>query len=263
MLLAGALAATTLVQQQFPNVSQPTVSIGVTYSGASTTVMRDSIVKPIEDTIAGTQDLQTLSSNIQAGQATISATFAITSNQNTDLVNIQKAVQSAEHNLPTDLQPPTLAIRDPSQAVVVTLALTSSKMTAAALSLLANGRIVPAFEQVPDVSAVTVGGGVTPAYEVVVDPNKLNAYNLTLNDVINTVSTGNLRAPGGIAYEPNRETQIDIRGDITSPQSVLGLPISAPGAAANAAPASAGAVDPWTSATQVLRIADVASVVDG
>ena len=109
MLLAGALAATTLVQQQFPNVSQPTVSIGVTYSGASTTVMRDSIVKPIEDTIAGTQDLQTLSSNIQAGQATISATFAITSNQNTDLVNIQKAVQSAEHNLPTDLQPPTLA----------------------------------------------------------------------------------------------------------------------------------------------------------
>ena len=113
MLLAGALAATTLVQQQFPNVSQPTVSIGVTYSGASTTVMRDSIVKPIEDTIAGTQDLQTLSSNIQAGQATISATFAITSNQNTDLVNIQKAVQSAEHNLPTDLQPPTLAIRDP------------------------------------------------------------------------------------------------------------------------------------------------------
>ncbi len=108
MLLAGALAATTLVQQQFPNVSQPTVSINVSYPGASTSVMRDSIVKPIEDAIAGTQDLQTLSSNIQSGQANISAAFTITSNQNTDLVNTQKALTQAEHNLPTDLQPADL-----------------------------------------------------------------------------------------------------------------------------------------------------------
>lgn len=262
MLLAGALAATTLVQQQFPNVSQPTISINVTYSGASTTVMRDSIIKPIEDSIAGTQDLQTLSSNIQTGQASISAAFNITSDQNTDLVNIQKAVQSAEHNLPTDLQPPTLAIRDPSQAVVVTFSLTSSKMTAAQLSLLANGRIVPAFEQVQDVSGVNVGGGVTPAYEVVVDPRQLDAYGLTLNDVINTVGGSNLRAPGGIAYEDNRETQIDIRGDITSPESILGLPISAP-SSATAASTLSGTLNPWTSAPAVLRVRDVASVVDG
>src|SRR5579875_3765344 len=127
MLLAGVLAAKTLVQQQFPNVSQPTVSINVSYTGASTTVMRDSIVKPIEDALAGTQDLQTMSSNIQAGQATIVATFYITSDENTDLVNTQKALTVAEHNLPTDLQPPTVAIRDPSQAVVVTISLNSSK----------------------------------------------------------------------------------------------------------------------------------------
>ncbi len=261
MLLAGALAAKTLVQQQFPNVSQPTVSIQTSYSGASTTVMRDSIVKPIEDAIAGTQNLQTLSSNIQAGQATIAATFTITSDQNTDLVNTQKALTQAEHNLPTDLQPPTIAIRDPSEATVVTFSLTSSKMSAAQLSLVANGRIVPAFEQVPDVSGVTVGGGVTPAYEVVADPAKLDAYGLTLNDLLATVGGSNTRAPGGIAYGADRETQIDIRGDITSPQSILGLPLSAP--AASGPSAAAGSVNPWTSAAQVLRVGDVASVVDG
>jgi HAE1 family hydrophobic/amphiphilic exporter-1 len=260
MLLAGALAATTLVQQQFPNVSQPTISIQVSYPGASTTVMRDSIVKPIEDAIAGTQDLQTLSSNIQSGQANISAAFTITSNQNTDLVNTQKALTQAEHNLPTDLQPPTLAIRDPSEAVVVTIGLTSSKMTAAQLSLIANGRIIPYVEQVPDVSGVNVGGSVTPAYEVVVDPAKISAYNLTLNDLITTVGASNTRAPGGIAYEQDRETQIDIRGDITSPESILGLPISAP---SSNTPTPLTGLDPWTSATQVLRVGDVASVVNG
>jgi hydrophobic/amphiphilic exporter-1 (mainly G- bacteria), HAE1 family len=267
MLLGGALAATTLVQQQFPNVSQPTISINVAYSGASTTVMRDSIVKPIEDALAGTQDLQTMSSNIQSGQASISAAFYITSNQNTDLVNTQKALTQAEHNLPTDLQPPTVAIRDPSQAVVVTISLNSSKLTASQLSLVANGRIVPAMEQIPDVSGVNVGGSITPAYEVVVDPAKLNGYGLTLNDLITTVGGSNTRAPGGIAYGENRETQIDIRGDITSPNSLLDLPIAPTGtgatAATSAAPATAGSVNPWTSAAQVLRVADVASVVDG
>jgi HAE1 family hydrophobic/amphiphilic exporter-1 len=263
MLLAGSLALVTLVQQQFPNVSQPTVSIQVSYPGASTTVMRDSIVKPIEDAIAGTADLQTLSSNIQGGQATIAATFAITSNQNTDLVNTQKALTQAEHNLPSDLQPPTLAIRDPSEATVVTIGLTSSKLTASQLSLVANGRIVPAVEQVPDVSGVTVGGGVVPAYEVVVDPRKLSAYNLTLNDLITTVGASNTRAPGGIAYESNRETQIDIRGDITSPQSILGLPLTAQGGGGGSAASPLAGLNPWSSATQVLRVADVASVVDG
>ncbi|MDB5039463.1 MAG: acriflavin resistance protein [Candidatus Eremiobacteraeota bacterium] len=260
MLLAGVVAARTLAQQQFPNVSQPTISINVSYGSASTSVMRDSIVKPIEDAIAGTRDLQTLSSNIQTGQATIAATFAITSDQNTDLVNTQKALTQAEHNLPTDLQPPTIAIRDPSEAVVVTLSLTSSKLSASQLALFANGRIVPAFEQVPDVSGVSVGGNVTPAYEVVVDPRKLDAYGLTLNDVVNTVGGSNVRAPGGIAYAPNRETQVDIRADITSPQSVLGLPVAVPSSTASSSPS---ALNLWTSARQVLRIGDVASVVDG
>jgi multidrug efflux pump subunit AcrB len=264
MLLGGALAASQLVQQQFPNVSQPTVSINVQYPGASTTVMRDAVVAPIEDALAGAANLQTMNSNIQQGQATIVGTFYISSNENTDLTNSQTALTQAEHNLPTAIQPPTIAIRDPSQAVVVTISLTSSKMTAAQLNLIATGRIVPDFEQVPDISNVTVGGQVTPAFEVVANPAALNAYGLTLNDLVSTVAGNNLRVPGGIAYSSNRETQIDIRGDIITPESILGLPIAAPSAPANAALTTlAGPVDPWTSAPQIVRIGDVASVVDG
>ena len=68
--VAGSIAWSTLVRQQYPNVSQPTVTVSVTYNGASPTVMRDSIVRPIEDQIAGQPDLQTLNSTIQGGQAT-------------------------------------------------------------------------------------------------------------------------------------------------------------------------------------------------
>ena len=93
----------------------PTISVSVQFSGASPTVMRDTIVRPIEDAIAGTPDLQNLSSNIQSGRATISAAFYITSDVNTDLVNVQKSLQAAQHQLPTTLQAPTVNVRDPSR----------------------------------------------------------------------------------------------------------------------------------------------------
>src|SRR6202163_3557498 len=272
--LAGTMAYRTLVQQQFPNVSTPTISVSVQYGGASPTVMRDTIVRPIEDAIAGTPDLQNLSSNIQAGRATISAAFYLTSDVNTDLVNVQKSLQTAQHQLPTDLQPPTINVRDPSQATVVTLSLTSAKLTESQLSTIANNEVVPAINQIPDIAFVSVGGGVTPAYEVVVDPQKLAAANLTLNDVVTTVGTSNTRAAGGIAYGRDRQTQIDIRGDINSPQSISFLPIGPPASSSTATTtlpsttsgslsARTGTTNPWTSAPEVLRIGDVASVVDG
>jgi HAE1 family hydrophobic/amphiphilic exporter-1 len=273
MALAGTMAYRTLVQQQFPNVSQPTISVSVQYGGASPTVMRDTIVRPIEDAIAGTPNLQNLSSNIQNGRATISAAFYITSDVNTDLVNVQKSLQTAQHSLPTDLQPPTVNVRDPSQNTVVTLSLTSAKLTESQLSIIANNQVVPALNQIPDISFVSVGGGATPAYEVVVDPQKLAAANLTLNDVITTVGGSNTRAAGGTAYGRDRQTSIDIRGDINSPQSIAYLPIAAPASSATTTTAlpsitsgslsaRTGTTNPWTSAPQVLRIADVATVAD-
>src|ERR1700681_3329195 len=260
MALAGTMAYRTLVQQQFPNVSQPTISVSVQYGGASPTVMRDTIVRPIEDAIAGTPNLQNLSSNIQNGRANISAAFYITSDVNTDLVNVQKSLQTAQHSLPTDLQPPTVNVRDPSQNTVVTLSLTSAKLTESQLSIIANNQVVPALNQIPDVSYVSVGGGATPAYEVVVDPQKLAAANLTLNDVITTVGSSNTRAAGGTAYGRDRQTAIDIRGDINSPQSIAYLPIAPPGM--TTVTGTTGATDPWTSAPEILRIADVATVAD-
>src|SRR5579875_2640687 len=240
--LAGAMAAPQLVQQQFPNVSQPTITVSVSYPGASTTVMRDSIVAPIEDQIAGAPDLQTISSTV---------------------VNVQKALQSAQRNLPSDLTAPTLRIADPSESVVVTLAVQSRTLTPSQLALLVNGRLIPAIEQIPGVANVNAGGLLTPAFEVETHPNALAAYGYTLTDVINTISANNIRAPGGIAYEPNRETNIDVRGDITTPSTIANLVLqSTPSQAPDVQP-TFGPTNPWTIAPALRKIGDVATVVAG
>ncbi|MBV8149794.1 MAG: efflux RND transporter permease subunit, partial [Candidatus Eremiobacteraeota bacterium] len=277
MMFAGILATITIVKELYPDVTQPTITIFAQYSGASVTEMRDNIVQPIEQALAGTPDLQTTNAVVQQGQASITATFYLESDQATDLALTQKAVQTAEKQLPTNMTPPTVNIQDPAESTVVTLAAYSNKLSLSQLSLYAQNVIAPDIEQVPGVSLVNVGGVVTPAYEIQVDPTKLVAAGLTLTDVISAVSNNNQRVPGGYAYEPNRQTTIDVRGDIQDLRTVEDLPVipAAPTTSSSAQTAGQvtnyeagisslpGTVDPWTASSQVVRIRDVAKVVAG
>ena len=274
MMFAGILSTVTIVKELYPDVSQPTISISVTYNGASVTEMRDEIVTPLEQNLAGTPDLQTINTVVQQGQATISAVFDINSDTATDLALTNKAVQASQRLLPTNITPPTVSLRDPTESIVVTLASFSQKLSLSELSLYAQNVIAPQIEQVPGISFANVGGVVTPAYEIEVDPSKLIAHGLTINDVINSVTAENQRVPGGFAYEPNRQTTIDVRGDITNLDTVRNLPIiptsgsatsmvtGAGQVANNAAGITglAGAINPWSASNSVVRIGDVAKV---
>ncbi len=227
VLLAGILAFKTIIQQNFPNIDFPVVQVRVSYAGASTTEIRDAIVKPIEDAIAGAPDLDYINTTVQNGQATIAATFNLGSNQTTDQVEVQRRLQSTASVLPSDLSPPTVGTFDPSEATVATLVVTSSTLDSADLSALVTNEIVPDLEQVDGIANVNAGGTVTPAIEVEVDPQKIAASNFTLGDVVTAISDNNIRAPGGIAYGADRETTIDVRGDVTTPQQVANLPLAA------------------------------------
>jgi len=264
MMFAGILSTVTIVKELFPDVSQPTITISVDYNGASVTEMRDNIVQPIEQNLAGTPDLQTINSVVQQGRATISAVFDISSDTATDLALTNKAVQASEKLLPSNITPPTVNLRDPTESVVVTVALFSKKLSLADLSLYAQNVIVPQFEQVPGISFANVAGVVTPAYEVTVDPTRLTAHGLTIADVVNAIQNNNTRVPGGYAYEPNRQTAIDIRGDIQNLQTVRDLPIvTATSSSSSGLSSLPGAVNPWTASNSVVRVGDVATVAAG
>ncbi|HTU83221.1 MAG TPA: efflux RND transporter permease subunit, partial [Candidatus Acidoferrales bacterium] len=144
--LCGVFAYATLVNQQFPNIDFPTIVVRASYPGGSPTEIRDAIVRPLEDAIAGAPNLDHLNSTIQNGQATIAATFTLNSDKTTDLVEVQNRVQSAEGNLPSDLVTPTIGSFDPGEPTVATLVVTSRSLTPDALSQLVNNEIVPDME---------------------------------------------------------------------------------------------------------------------
>jgi hydrophobic/amphiphilic exporter-1 (mainly G- bacteria), HAE1 family len=224
-LLAAAMALRSLVVQQSPNSGLPSISVSVAYSGASTTELVTEIAEPLENQIAGTPYLDHIDTTIQTGQVNITAAFATTSTDTENIANMEKAVQAATRQLPSTITSPTLRVADPSEPVVVSLALVSSKYSEPVLASIANNTIVPVIEQLPGVSNVIVTGTTQPAFVVAVDPNLLAADNLTVTDVVGAITPNNVRLPGGIVYQPGHETQLDIRGDLPNPQAVANLPI--------------------------------------
>jgi HAE1 family hydrophobic/amphiphilic exporter-1 len=260
VLIAGSLSGFRLVKQQLPNYDVPSIQVLLTYNGASTTEMRDAIVRPLEDQIAGSPDLSYVETSIEPGQASIVAVFSLTSDENTDLVQVQGRVQNSLHQLPNDLPTPQISIYNPSEAVVVSLAASSTTDSLGQLSAIVTNDIVPAIEQVPGVSYVQENGNVTASIQVNVDPQKISASGFTLTDVINAIANNNVRAPGGIVYEPNRETNLDIRGDVQDVPTVANLLVG--NSTTASASSSTSSVYPWTATSRLYRISDVANVQD-
>ena len=270
-LFAGISSFKGLIVQRLPATASPTVGMRVTYSGASTTELRDTIVRPIEDQIAGSEDLTHVDSTIETGSAIIGAYFKLGSSPNQDLTEVIEAFNAAKSQLPSDLVTPVIRIFDPNAATVVSIGITSKTMSRAAVAALAYGQIAPAIEQLGGISNVLVAGNVQAAFNVTVDRDALAGYGLTLTDVVNTLSANNLRAPGGIAYQPGRETQIDVRGDIFSPSSLASIPIvsaQAPSTGGGAGPTYygpspyTGSLYGWTRPSQSISIGNVARVDD-
>jgi HAE1 family hydrophobic/amphiphilic exporter-1 len=257
VLLAGSIAGLSLVQQQFPSTDVPSVQVLLSYPGASTTEMRDAIVRPLEDQLAGAPNLDYLQTSIQPGAASIVAVFQLSSDQNNDLVQVQGRVQNALHSLPNDITAPQISLYNPSEAVVVSLVLRSRSLSVGDLSSLTINKIVPSLEQVPGVSYVVENGTVTPSIQVNVDPRKLSSSGFTLTDIVSTITSNNVRAPGGILYSPNRETNLDVRGDIQNVATVADLLLSN-----GSGGASTGTTNVFSTSPRLLRVGDVADVTD-
>ncbi|HTV73622.1 MAG TPA: efflux RND transporter permease subunit, partial [Candidatus Acidoferrales bacterium] len=128
--------------------------------------------------------------------------------------------QSVKAALPQDLPAPTTRSFDPAQTTIDTFSVTSQSLSIAQLSAIVTNNVIPDFEQVDGVSSASANGVVTPALEVLLDPAKLAGRGFVPTDVVSAIQANNERAPGGIAYSPDRETSLDVRGDVQTAGSI-------------------------------------------
>ncbi len=245
MLLAGVIAFNALPVAAVPSVPVPGIVVFASDPGAEPATMASTVAAPLEQTlgvIPGVQEVRSVNSN---GSSSIVLLFDSGSNIDADAHAVQAAIDAALPNLPSGMPSlPYYKVFNPASRPVLTMFLSSRTMPLRDVYDFANTVIVQMISQVPGVAQVDLYGGQSPAVRIRFDPHALAAAGLTPNDIYNAVRSANVLAPLGVIQGPHRGSILAINGQLSTAAQYRQIVLkTAPGA--------------------VLRLGDVASVIDG
>ena len=199
----------------FPNVDFPVCTITTVLQGAGVEEMETSVTKPIEDVINTVSGIEELRSTTSEGISTVTVQFLLSKSGDVGVQEVRDKVTSIMSSLPEGTETPLIDKFDTSSMPVVTIAV-SGKRDFREVTEIARKKIKERLETVPGVGAVSLVGGRTRAINVVVDTDKLAAYNLSIDDVRTALRRQNLEVPGGRIDQGPRELVLRTLGRINT-----------------------------------------------
>ncbi|TAK20605.1 MAG: efflux RND transporter permease subunit [Chloroflexota bacterium] len=259
--IAGLLALLTLPVNLFPNIDIPVVTILVTYPGAGPDEVEIQVTRPLEDAIAGLNDVDVLTSVSGEGFSQVVVQF--TERANPDLIgtDVERRVNSIAQRLPPDVDRPTVTKIDFSQAPVIVLAVSGVSLPPEELYRISDELVRPEIERLNGVGQVSIVGGRQREIRVEVDPDRLRSHGVSLAQVQGALAQANLNFPSGSISQAGRSYSLRLYGLIGAPEDlgriVVGGPRDAPTRISDIAAVVVGARDQ----TQVSRVNREAAVV--
>ncbi len=218
IMLAGGLAIFTLPISQYPTIAPPTVSISANYPGASAKVVEDSVVQIIEQNMKGLDGLLYFSSTSEAsGSASISLTFQNGTDPDTAQVQVQNKLQSAMPLLPQEVQRQGVNVSKSASGFLQVIGFVSKdgSMAKDDIADYVGANVVDSLSRVPGVGTIQVFGA-KYAMRIWLDPNKLDTYSLSPDDITAAVRAQNAQvAVGSLGGAPAVEGQ-EINATITA-----------------------------------------------
>lgn len=169
----GVASLLRLQTDEFPDIQQPMISVSIAYPGASPDVVEREVVDPIEDafsSIAGV-DWQRTTSTATDGLAQFLVVFDYDKDIQQASQDIRDAISTKREDLPTEMKEPVLSRLDPAEMPVVSLSLTSTTISPATLTRIADPGIVRDLRAIPGVGDVSVVGGIKREMTVQVRPS--------------------------------------------------------------------------------------------
>ncbi len=226
LVLLGAICLTRLPVDLLPRVSLPTVAVNVTWPNVAPAEIEAQVTRPIEQAVSSVSNLYEVSSSTSEGRATIRVQFAWGTDVALAAVEVLQQVERARRSFPTDptLQPPVVVRYDPSQMPILMLGVSGDADPVALRTLLEN-QITPLLESADGVASATVSGGEERAILVNLDPVRLRAHRLSLEQILTRLARENQNLPAGIARQGDTEYTLRSVGWLTSPEELLRLPV--------------------------------------
>jgi CzcA family heavy metal efflux pump len=187
---AGFLAAFQLPVSLFPNVEFPRVVVNLDAGEMTANQMALQVTSPVEQAVRQVPGVRDVRSTTSRGSADISINFDWGINTTLASLQINSAISSILPQLPGKILLHVRAM-DPTEFPILSYSLTSPIQTLAQLRDIAAYQILPLLSTVNGVAQVGITGGETPEYRVLIDPLRLHAFHINLNDVVNALNAAN------------------------------------------------------------------------
>jgi len=217
LILFGVIGYTFLGVREYPAIDPPVITVSTSYTGANADITESQITEPLEKSINGIPGIRTITSTSSVGRSTINVEFNIDSDLEAAANDVRDKVSQAVRNLPQDIDaPPVVTKSDANSDFIILMAVQSPTKGLLELSDYAENVLQNKFQTIPEVSAVNIIGQKRPAMRIWIDPDKLNAYNITFNDITNVLNKENVEIPSGKIYGNKTELTIRALGNLTT-----------------------------------------------
>ncbi|WP_127055577.1 efflux RND transporter permease subunit [Trichormus variabilis] len=212
----GFLVLTQMPLDVFPNFAPPQVEIMTEAPGLAPEEVESLVTRPIESVINGTPGLETLRSASAVGLSSVRATFSLDTEIYRARQLVTERLQQARSQLPQGVDDPEVLPVSSPLGWTVKYAFTSETTPMMEVWRIVNWQVKNRLLAVPGVSNIVIFGGDERQYQVLVNPDKLKAFNVSLDDVTKAAQAANANAPGGFLITPDQETLVRGVGRIES-----------------------------------------------
>ena len=226
LVIFGMFVFSELPVRELPEgIQPPVVQVQTDYKSASAEIIDEEITQKIEDVIGGAEGIKNIDSTSLNGRSRINIEF----NTDIDIDNaandIRERVSRVVDNLPSESSPPQILKRAAGFTTTMWLGLSSPTWNDLDLGDYAERYLVDVFSSVPNVGRILVGGLRELSVRVWVDPIKLAANDLTIQEVEGALRNENVDLPAGTLEADNRDLTLNIDKSYTNIETIKSLPI--------------------------------------
>ncbi|HEY0284003.1 MAG TPA: efflux RND transporter permease subunit, partial [Vicinamibacterales bacterium] len=245
LALAGALAFANLPVAPLPQVAYPTIVVSAALPGASPETMASAVATPLERQLGRIAGVTEMTSSSGLGSTSVVLQFDLSRDIDAAAGDVEAAINAARGQLPANLPSnPSFRKVNPADAPAMILSLTSDTLPISQIYDLASSMLAQEIAQMDGVGQVNVGGGALPAVRVELNPNALNKYGISLEQVRTVLAQANANRPKGQLADERTSWEIHSNDQLLKAANYLPLIVAA----------SQGAV---------VRLADLGAVADG
>ena len=218
VMLLGIVSYDRLSVREYPKIDEPVVTVETNYRGASADIIESQVTKPLEDSLAGIEGVEVITSISRAERSQISVRFKLEREPDSAASDVRDRVSRVRNKLPDEVDEPVIAKVEADANPIIWLAFSSDRHSALEVTDVANRIVKPKLQTLPGAADVRIFGERKFAMRIWLDRQRLAAYQLTPADVEDALRKQNVEVPAGRIESREREFSVVATTDLKTPE---------------------------------------------